>query len=339
MVYTEWTRSSPRLYGIADFGGREIEVPVAEEDDYPYFVLGQAEGIRKYYGENGYVVVRGLLPQGLCDRATASFAAEVKPFGGFIYRQASANPERHVFTNEGFMLNTILNVQSLDRRHFAGFRQAGLDLLTHTNMQCAASTILREPGKLVQSMYFDGNPVTWPHQDTYYLDAEEIGRMTAAWVAVEDISPGAGRFFVYPKSHLIDMAKNGGDFDIAFHHERYKELVKQVIRGEGLVCRAPALSKGDVLFWAAKTIHGSLRTTEQTRSRRSFTAHFIPDGSRFLQFQTRVKPLKTEIVNGMRVHHPKDLSKTVNRVVLFVETRFPRTFQMTKRAAIKLVTR
>ena len=331
--------SFPRLYGIADFSGREIEVPVAAEDDYPYFVLDQAADIRKYYDENGYVVVRGLLPQDLCDRATASFEAEVKPFGGFIYRQASANPERHVFTNEGFMLNTILNVQSLDRRHFAGFRQAGLDLLTHANMQRAVSTILGEPGKLVQSMYFDGNPVTWPHQDTYYLDAEEIGRMTAAWIAVEDIAPGAGRFFVYPKSHLIDMAKNGGDFDIAFHHERYKELVKQVIREQGLVCRAPALSKGDVLFWAAKTIHGSLRTTEPTRSRRSFTAHFIPDRSRFLQFQTRVRPLKTELVNGMRVHHPKDLSKAANRAVLFVETRFPRTFQMTKRAAIKLVTR
>jgi phytanoyl-CoA hydroxylase len=339
MLYTESKRSFPRRYGIADFSGRKIEVPVAEEDDYPYFVLHQAEHIREYYDENGYVVLRGLLPQGLCDRATASFEAEVKPFGGFIYRQASANPERHVFTNEGFMLNTILNVQSLDRRHFADFRQAGLDLLTHPNMQRAVSTILGEPGKLVQSMYFDGNPVTWPHQDTYYLDAEEIGRMTAAWVAAEDIAPGAGRFFVYPKSHLIDMAKNGGNFDIAFHHERYKELVKQVIREQGLVCRAPALSKGDVLFWAAKTIHGSLRTMEPTRSRRSFTAHFIPDRSHFLQFQTRVKPLKTELVNGMRVHHPKDLSKAANRAVLFVETRFPRTFQITKRAAIKLLIR
>ena len=63
MVYTESKRSFPRLYGIADFSGRKIEVPVAEEDDYPYFVLDQAEDIRKYYDENGYVVVRGLLPQ------------------------------------------------------------------------------------------------------------------------------------------------------------------------------------------------------------------------------------------------------------------------------------
>jgi phytanoyl-CoA hydroxylase len=339
MVSSESKQSYPHLYAAADFGGQKIEIPVAEEDDYPYFSLAQPEEIRRYYDENGYVVVRGLLSQGPCDRAAEAFEVEVKPFGGFIYRQASGNPERHVFTNEGFMLNSILNVQSLDRRRFPGFRQAGLDLLTHANMQRAVLIILGEPGKLVQSMYFDGNPVTWPHQDTYYLDAEEIGRMTAAWVAVEDIAPGAGRFFVYPKSHLIDMAKNGGNFDIAFHHERYKELVKQVIHRHRLVCRAPALSKGDVLFWAAKTIHGSLHTAEPTCSRRSFTAHFIPDRSRFLQYQTRVKPLKTEFINGMRVHHPKDLSKAANRAVLVVETRFSRAFRLTKRATIKLVTR
>ena len=339
MVYTELKQSFSRRCAIEDFSGRVIEVPMAAEDDDPYFVLHQAEDIRQYYDENGYVVVRGLLPKSLCDRATATFEIEIKPFGGFLYRQASGNPERHVFTDEGFMLNPILCIQSLDRRRFGGFRQAGLDLLAHTNMQRAVSTIFGEPGKLVQSMYFDGNPVTWPHQDTYYLDAEQIGRMSAAWVAAEDIAPGAGRFFVYPKSHRIDMVKNGGNFNVAFHHQRYKELVKRVIREQGLVCRAPALSKGDVLFWAAKTIHGSLRTTQPTGSRRSFTAHFIPDRSRFLQYQTRIRALKTELINGIRVHHPKDLSKARNRMVLFVETRFPRTFRTAKRAAIKLVTR
>jgi len=100
-------RSFPRLYGIADFSGRKIEVPVAEEDDYPYFGLEQVEDIRKYYDENGYVVVRGVLAPGLCDDATSSFEAEVKPFGGFICRQASGNPERHVFTNEGFMVASL----------------------------------------------------------------------------------------------------------------------------------------------------------------------------------------------------------------------------------------
>jgi phytanoyl-CoA hydroxylase len=103
--------------------------------------------------------------------------------------------------------------------------------------------------------------------------------------------------------------------------------VKQIILEQGLVFRAPALSKDQVLSWAAKTIHGGLRTMEPTRSRRSFTAPLIPGRSRLLQYQTRMRPLETEVINDMKVHHPKDLSKAANR-----------TFQMTERAAIKLVT-
>jgi phytanoyl-CoA hydroxylase len=311
----------------------------AQSKKEAYFRPNQTPEIRRYYSEYGYVVVRGLVQSQFCDQARAFFTREVKPFKGFIYRQASANPERHVLSERGFMLNTILNVQSLDPCHFDGFRQASLDVLTDNHLQRVVQLILGEPGKLVQSMFFEGNPVTWAHQDTYYLDAEEIGRMTAAWIAVEDIAPGAGRFFVYPKSHLVDMAKNGGDFDIAFHHERYKALVQRVIRENGLTCRAPALHRGDVLFWAAKTIHGSLPTSDPAHSRSSFTAHFIPETSRFLQYQSRIKPLKIQTINGMGVHHPKDLAKASHRAVFSVETRFPRLFQAVKKLAIKLITR
>ena len=131
-----YTRSNRAVYRIADFSGDEIDIPVAEDDDDRYFVLSQTDGIRDYYGKNGYVVVRGLLPRHLCDSAAAMFETEVKPFGGFIYRQTNGNPERHVFTNKGFVLNSIQNVQSLDGRHFAGFRQSGLDFLAHANMRC-----------------------------------------------------------------------------------------------------------------------------------------------------------------------------------------------------------
>jgi phytanoyl-CoA hydroxylase len=43
-----------------------------------------------------------------------------------------------------------------------------------------------------------------------------------------------------------------------------------------LECRAPALNKGDVLFWHSKTIHGSLETRQPEHSRSSFTAHWLP---------------------------------------------------------------
>lgn len=316
----------------------DIDVDVDEAAD-PYPKRHDAEGIRSYYDREGYVVVRGLMPADLCDRARAAFEQEVKPYSGYIYRQATSNPERNVMTDHGFMINSIQNVQSMNRKRFGNFRAEALEVLTHKNLQRTAEIILGEPGKIVQTMYFEGNKGTWAHQDSYYLDAAEIGRMTGAWIAVEDIAPGAGRFYVYPRSHLIDVARHGGDFDIAFHHDRYKDLVLKIIDENSLECRAPAMRKGDVLFWAAKTIHGSLETTQPEYSRSSFTAHIIPKSSEFLQFQTRIMRLDLKDINGILVHSPKDLNKVKNQAILFAETTFPKTFQFVKRLAIKALVR
>ena len=75
--------------------------------------------------------------------------------------------------------------------------------------------------KLVQSMYFEGNSATWEHQDTYYLDSEKIGSMVAGWIALEDIEADAGRFFVCPKSHLIDMGLQNTENNVIDDHEIY----------------------------------------------------------------------------------------------------------------------
>jgi phytanoyl-CoA hydroxylase len=322
---------------IDNIGGR-LAVPVSRADDFAYFAHTETRAVQDYYREYGYVVIRGLVSPGALERANAAFDQEVLPSRRFIYRQATANPEPHVFSTHGFMLNSLLNLQSLDPRYYGGFRDAAEEVLADGGVQSILRSLFDEPGKLVQSMYFHGNPVTWPHQDTYYLDSEQLGSMSAVWIAAEDIAPGAGRFFIYPKSHKIDMRRNGGNFDIAFHHDRYKQLVKDIIRDQRLQCRAPALAKGDALFWHARTIHGSLPTSQAHRSRRSFTAHYIPESHRFLQWQSRVKPLNYALVNGMQMARPKNQARALNRTVMFVETRWPRAFRAAKQLAVKWVT-
>src|ERR1700736_5976151 len=331
-------KHASRQYILTDNLGGKLAVPESPSDDFVYFSPSEHAEIRAYYTEYGYVVVRGLVSPAVLDAANTAFDDEVLTSKRFIYRQASANPERHVFTANGYMLNSLLNLQSLDPRHYGRFRDSAVQLLADPGIQGVAQGLFGEPGKLVQSMYFHGNPVTWPHQDTYYLDSEHLGSMSAAWIAAEDISPGAGRFFIYPGSHKIDMQKNGGDFDIAFHHDRYKQLVKDIIKNQRLQCRAPALAKGDVLFWNARTIHGSLPSSQPDHWRRSFTAHYIPQSHRFFQWQSRAKALEYTVVNGMRMAHPKDQARAANRAVLFVETRFPRVFRTAKKLAVKLVT-
>lgn len=319
--------------------GNDLEVPVKMTDDNPYPTVEETDKMKAYFDEQGYVVVRNLIPKELCEEALDAFKNEVRPYDGHIYRQASANPEKHKWTSHNHMLNSILNVQSVRSDRFPNFRNNGLRTLTHDRVQKVMQTLMGEAGKLVQSMYFEGNPSTWAHQDCYYLDSEEQGRMIGSWFALEDIHPGAGRFYVYPGSHKIDISKNGGDFDIAFHHDRYKQLVKDIIVKFDLECVAPALQQGDVLFWHAATIHGSLKTTDLAYSRSSYTGHYIPDSTNFLQYQSRVKPLNLRKVNGMNVNFPKDLDELKNKVILTVETTFPKQFQWAKKQAIKAVTK
>lgn len=326
-------------YRITSPSGESLNIPSNAEDDHEHEAIADPLALRAYYDREGYVVCRNLIAPDACASIRAAFAREIKPSQAYIYRQATATPEKHVFTEHGFMRNSILNLQDLRKDLYGDTRRLALDVYTGPEMTAAVRNLLGESGTLVQSMYFDGNPATWPHQDTYYLDSEEIGRMTAAWIALEDIHPGAGRFFVYPRSHLIDMTKNGGDFDIAFNHDRYKSLVIDVIREQRLVCRAPALRAGDVLFWAAKTIHGSLGTTEPSRSRASLTAHYIPSSRGYLQWQSRLRALRLTTVNGVPVHCPKDMTRLKNRAILAVETTFPRSFKFAKQVALKVITK
>jgi phytanoyl-CoA hydroxylase len=136
-----------------------------------------------------------------------------------------------------------------------------------------------------------------------------------------------------------DLALTEQYCDIAFNHARYKELVLNVIRDYQLECRAPALRKGDVLFWSAKTIHGSLSTTQPQFSRSSMTTHFIPASAGFLQFQTRERQLNLRQIGLFQVDCSKDQSHLKHQIMLDLESRFPQTFQQLKRLAIKLVTR
>lgn len=320
---------------VKDPLNRDVEIPVnVLPGSDSYSALTSPEAIKHYFDQHGYVVLRNVISGKLCDEVLQYFRQEVKPYKGYIYRQASANPEKHVFNPNGHMLNAVLNVQSLQTRLFPGFKKKSLEVLTNEYLITVIRKVMGDDPALVQSMYFEGNPATWAHQDSYYLDSEKFN-MVAAWVALEDIAPEAGRFYVCPGTHKIDMEKNGGNFDIAFNHDRYKELIRNMMAQNRIRISAPALNKGDIMLWHAKTIHGSLETTNPLFSRHSFTAHYIPRSERFLQFQRIIKPMSLKTINGIGVNHPKDLDNITSRMILFAETSFPKTFQLIKKIAIK----
>lgn len=311
-------------YLIPGPDGRVLRIPfidASEPDPSP----ADLDGIRRTFDREGYVVVRGLVPALACEALRAAFKREVAPSRDYFLRHASGMPERHVFTEHGHMRYPLMNLQDLRRDRYGDFQRFGLDLLTHADVQAVVSALYDRPGMLVHSMYFEGNQETWAHHDSYYIDAEEFGRLVGIWVALEDIHPGAGRFYVCPRSHRIPLPDRPL-FDP--NQQAYKDLVVALISANGLEVHAPALRKGDALFWSGRTIHGSLPTLAPERSRSSLTGHFIPEGQRMLWFRAQEAALQERRINGVKVHQHVDLDDWRTRARFWCQGTFPKAFKL-----------
>jgi phytanoyl-CoA hydroxylase len=260
------------------------------------------------------------------DEVIASFRAEVKTYTGPILRQLTVRMEPNRFSAEGFMTNTILSVQDLTDPRFTDFRRSSLAVLAHERVQRVLGNLIGEPTQCVESMYFESSARgTISHADCHFMDASAPGEMVAAWYALEDIHPRAGRFFIMPESHLLgtDAPKfahlkefynayealsakttatfhdNSSSSNAALRIEHHKMLAQGLA---GLSFYAPLMQKGDVVFWGSRVLHGSLKPEDPNHSRNSLTAHYIGQSRTYVQYGAPV-PLNLQSVNGMPIHH------------------------------------
>ncbi len=309
------------------------------EDETPRFNINEEmNNALKYYMENGYVIFSSCITKELCDELRNLWKVNVKNFKGKIYRQTNAKAEKNIFNKNNWVMNPVLNLQSLNPNLFGSLRNTvDKSVFANNNICKALNLLLGEKPTIVQSMYFEGNSATWEHQDTYYLDSENIGKMTAGWLALEEIKANAGRFFICPMSHKIDLGKHNKLNNIAENHDKYIEQVVSIIKSNKISVKAPYMAAGDVLFWNSRTIHGSLDSQSNEYSRSSITMHAIPSSDKFLQFQIRKTTLKTEDLGNSYIYRPKDQSKFNNRLVLKVESIFPNLFYWLKKKIIKIL--
>ena len=315
--------------------GLPVSVPEdLSEDVSVRFETSQWQAAKTYYEDNGYVIFSGVIASEMCDRIRDLWDKEVKPFTGYMYRRATARAEKHEKNANGWIMNPIMNLQSVDPYRFPNFREcATSNILANGRLRDAFAVLLNDAPKIVQSMYFEANTSTWEHQDSYYLDSETIGEMCAAWIALENIGATAGRFFICPKSHVFKLDHSVLN-NFAENHDAYILSVVDEIKNRALEIRAPVLRKGDVLFFNALTIHGALNGQDADKTRSSITCHAIPASKNLLQFQTRIRKLKANDVDGTAITRPKDLASLKNRTILFVESHFSAPFYWLKKKAI-----
>lgn len=242
-----------------------------ETENIHYFNSAEKETLAKYYHENGYVIVKSLIHKDLIDKFMKGYT-EFKQKKNYIIRAQDTNrPEKLEVNKEGFIEHSMWNPHELP--FCDSFSEGVTDIILSEAISGVLSAISTEPRHtLWQSMFFDKSTGTVAHQDHYYLDTEPAGGLIGVWIALEDIDPLAGAFYVCPKTHLSVIANRSLD-----HNEGYVNSVQSYMEKNHPFKLACAINKGDVIFWHGMTIHGSFENKDSKYSRKSITSHFIPN--------------------------------------------------------------
>ena len=231
----------------------------------------------------GFIKIPNLIPNDLVDELIyhfkSSLSSETSPRirqPRFAKVQGDDNYPRgyysHSNTNEhGFMIEGLKDPHA-DSNHPI-LSSYILRVLCGPEVESTLNSIFPDEARfqLVQSMLFDANPGTEPHIDSYYIDTEPRGNAVGFWLALEDINPDAGAFFLMRESNHHDYSKmlSLGNDDFL------NEIVKIKIDDEQNIV-TPEMRKGDALFWDINTIHGSHDVKNPRKSRKSLTGHFAP---------------------------------------------------------------
>jgi phytanoyl-CoA hydroxylase len=231
----------------------------------------QVDSLRADYQKNGYCVVPGLIPANKVDALLDHFSKVIAPCSDLFFRQSTNRYEANRKTEHGYVIQSFLDIH--DYQKHPEFSRLALEIYASTEMLGALAQITGSAKHhLMQSMFFDANTATSPHQDCWYLDTVPNHNLVAAWIALEDIQEQAGRFYVVSGSQNVNLHSDTPGLP----QKVWLQRCRKYFEDHAQEVHAPALKKGDVLFWNSWTIHGALPTKDPSYSRKSLTAHYIP---------------------------------------------------------------
>jgi phytanoyl-CoA hydroxylase len=231
---------------------------------------------RAGYETHGYAVCRQLIDPTLIDQLVAQYQQTIVPSRYPFFRQDRNRYEPHQIDDHGHVQQSFLDIH--DYQKFPEFSHLVKQIVCSQAIQVALQQIAgSDRANVMQTMLFDANTATPPHQDWWYLDSVPNGHLLGAWIALEDIDERAGRFYVIPGSTDVTLH----DPEAKLSHQNWMARIKQYYEANRDRVSAPALRKGDVLFWNSRTVHGALPTIDPSFSRKSITAHFLPSDYAF----------------------------------------------------------
>ncbi|XP_032706662.1 phytanoyl-CoA dioxygenase, peroxisomal [Lontra canadensis] len=225
---------------------------------------------RKFYEENGFLVIKNLVSDADIERFWNEFErickGEVKPKGVKIMRDVTI--AKSEFTPSEKMVSKIQNFQEDEEL----FRYCTLpeilkyvECFTGPDIMALHTMLINKPpdsGKKTSR-----HPL---HQDLHYIPIRPSNNIVAAWTAMEHIDRNNGCLCVLPGSHKGDLKPHAypkweGGVNIMFYGiQDYEENCPRV----HLV-----MEKGDTVFFHPLLIHGSGWNRTQGY-RKAITCHF-----------------------------------------------------------------
>jgi hypothetical protein len=162
-------------------------------------------------------------------------------------------------------------------RQSARIRAAGEGAL-----RSLVAALLGHETKLFQSINFLTGSEQRTHSDSIHMSTFPLGGMAAAWVALEDITPGNGPLHYYPGSHKLpyylnaDYQNEGTDWLIGDkEYTEYEAYITQKIAEAGLPKQVFLARKGDVFVWHANLMHGGEPHLDKAQTRKSMVFHYF----------------------------------------------------------------
>lgn len=271
--------------------------------------------LQEYYQANGYVVVRQLIPIELVDRLITIYQRDILPSKHPFFRQNTNRYEPNEINEFGYVKQAFLDIH--DYNNFSEFSTSAKKLFCAPELHQALKEITGSSAcNLMQTMLFDSNTATTPHQDCWYLDSVPNGHLIGAWIALEDIEEEAGRFFVIPKTTEIDLHSDTPDLP----HDQWLERMRNYVDENSERVFAPALRAGDVLFWNSRTIHGALPNINPRYSRKSLTGHYLPSEYAFGNLFVQKDYIQYQDFNGIKYYRNQPDYSLLNKLKFKVKT-------------------
>lgn len=225
-------------------------------------MLTQAD--RKFYDENGYVVLRGLFSKQECEAYIDHYMR---------LRAEGPHPGDSVGVNVKSDDPLLRYPRMIHMHHWD---DTSLQWLIDKRLDASLTGLLGESPLAVQTMlYFKpaGARGQALHQDNYYLRARP-GTCMAAWLALDDCDEENGCMQVVPGSQDWPiLCPKAADTEQSF-----SAVTVELPPGSQSV---PVLMKaGDVLFFNGSIVHGSYPNRTKDRFRRALIGHYIESRSR-----------------------------------------------------------